>query len=51
MQYIGHRAIQATISSQALHASNFKVQLGLIMPPLVITLSTSSISANVLAKK
>ncbi|KAI9254466.1 hypothetical protein BDA99DRAFT_518480 [Phascolomyces articulosus] len=50
MQYIGHRAIQATISSQALHASNFKVQLGLIMPPLVITLSTSSTSANVLAK-
>ncbi|KAI9491919.1 hypothetical protein BDB00DRAFT_789231 [Zychaea mexicana] len=51
MQHIGHRAIQATISSQALHASNFKVQLSLIMPPLVITLSTTSTSANVLAKK
>ncbi|KAG2220598.1 hypothetical protein INT45_002620 [Circinella minor] len=50
MQHIGHRAIQAAISSQALHASNFKVQLGLIMPPLVTTLSSSSTSANVLAK-
>ncbi|KAI8143040.1 hypothetical protein BJV82DRAFT_613248 [Fennellomyces sp. T-0311] len=50
MQHIGHRAIQAAISSQSLHASNFKVQLSLIMPPLVTTLSTTAAAANALAK-
>jgi hypothetical protein len=41
MQYIGHRAIQANVTSSALQSSNFKKQLGIIFTPLIITLASS----------
>ncbi|KAI8883558.1 hypothetical protein K501DRAFT_323404 [Backusella circina FSU 941] len=43
MRYIGHRAIQAAVSSGALQSSNFKVQLNIIFPPLIITLANTKV--------
>ncbi|KAG0174110.1 plasma membrane localization protein [Apophysomyces sp. BC1021] len=50
MRYIGHRAMYATVTSSALHASNFKIQLGAILPPLITTLEASKKPSNVLAQ-
>ncbi|KAI8099867.1 uncharacterized protein BX664DRAFT_254128, partial [Halteromyces radiatus] len=50
MEYIGHRGLQAAVMSPALQASNFKVQLGIILPPIIVTLAKSKKSASVLAK-
>ncbi|KAI7899457.1 uncharacterized protein BX663DRAFT_520974 [Cokeromyces recurvatus] len=44
MRYIGHRAIQAAVTSSALLASNFKIQLDIIFPSLIMTLASSRIS-------
>ncbi|KAI9469992.1 MAG: hypothetical protein EXX96DRAFT_491301, partial [Benjaminiella poitrasii] len=41
MRYIGHRAVQAAVTSSALSASDFKTQLGFIFPPLIVTLASS----------
>jgi hypothetical protein len=45
MRYIGHRAIQAAITSSALQSSNFKTQLSILFPPLIVTLASSDLSA------
>ncbi|KAF7726779.1 plasma membrane localization protein [Apophysomyces ossiformis] len=50
MRYIGHRAMYATVTSSALHASNFKIQLGTILPPLIATLEAANKPSNVLAQ-
>ncbi|KAG2205250.1 hypothetical protein INT47_009515, partial [Mucor saturninus] len=50
MMYIGQRALQAAVTSVALQASDFKVQLDLILSPLIITLSKSTNPANALAQ-
>ncbi|KAI9364287.1 hypothetical protein BD770DRAFT_407073 [Pilaira anomala] len=50
MMYIGQRALQAAVASVALQASNFKVQLDLILSPLIIALSKSKNPANALAQ-
>jgi hypothetical protein len=42
MRYIGHRAIQAAVTSGALQSSDFKTQLCILFPPLIITLASSS---------
>lgn len=49
--YIGQRALQAAVTSTALQASDFKVQLDLILSPLIITLSKSTNPANALAQR
>ncbi|KAI9315888.1 hypothetical protein BX666DRAFT_2028128 [Dichotomocladium elegans] len=41
MQYIGHRALQAEVTSSALHGSDFITQLDIILPALLETLLTS----------
>lgn len=46
MRYIGHRAIQASVSSGALQSSNFKTQLSILFPPLIITLASSNKAAG-----
>lgn len=51
MMYIGQRALQAAVASVALQASNFKVQLDLILSPLIIALSKSKNPANALAQR
>lgn len=51
MMYIGQRALQAAVTSTALQASDFKVQLDLILSPLIITLSKSTNPANALAQR
>ncbi|CDS14161.1 hypothetical protein LRAMOSA06331 [Lichtheimia ramosa] len=38
MQYIGHRGLQAAVTSSALHASDFSTQLDIILPALLQTL-------------
>jgi hypothetical protein len=48
MQYIGHRAIQANVTSSTLQSSNFKMQLSIIFTPLIITLASSKKAANAL---
>ncbi|ORY95514.1 hypothetical protein BCR43DRAFT_493111 [Syncephalastrum racemosum] len=50
LEHIGHRALYATITSPALHASNFKVQLSIVLPPLITALANSRTPANALAK-
>ncbi|KAI8327241.1 hypothetical protein BD560DRAFT_361587 [Blakeslea trispora] len=50
MRYIGQRALQAAVTSTAFQASNFKVQLDLILSPLIITLSNSKCPADILAQ-
>ncbi|KAI7895709.1 uncharacterized protein EV154DRAFT_412753, partial [Mucor mucedo] len=42
MRYIGHRAIQAAVTSGALQSSDFKTQLNILFPPLIVTLASSS---------
>ncbi|KAG2214014.1 hypothetical protein INT47_001285 [Mucor saturninus] len=42
MRYIGHRAIQAAVTSGALQSSDFKTQLSILFPPLIVTLASSS---------
>ncbi|KAI8065585.1 hypothetical protein BC940DRAFT_303764 [Gongronella butleri] len=49
-EYLGHRALQACVVSPALQASNFKTQLGIIMPPVIMSLAKSDQPANELAK-
>lgn len=46
MQYIGHRAIQAAVTSSALQFSNFKTQLSILFPPLIVTLANSDKSRD-----
>ncbi|KAG0177976.1 plasma membrane localization protein [Apophysomyces sp. BC1021] len=50
MRYIGHRAMQACVTSSALHAFNFKIQLGTILLPLILRLAASKRSVNALAQ-
>ncbi|KAI9487726.1 MAG: hypothetical protein EXX96DRAFT_593710 [Benjaminiella poitrasii] len=50
MRYIGQKALQAAVVSNALQASNFKVQLDLILSPLIYALSNSKNPANALAQ-
>ncbi|KAI8375761.1 hypothetical protein EDC96DRAFT_551519 [Choanephora cucurbitarum] len=50
MRYIGQRALQAAVTSTAFQASNFKVQLDLILTPLIITLSNTKCPADTLAQ-
>ncbi|KAI7908324.1 uncharacterized protein BX663DRAFT_528761 [Cokeromyces recurvatus] len=50
MRYIGQKALQAAVTSNALQASNFKVQLDLILLPLIHALSNSKNPANALAQ-
>ncbi|KAI8367465.1 uncharacterized protein BYT42DRAFT_586339 [Radiomyces spectabilis] len=50
MQYTGHRALQAAVTSSALQASNFKVQLNTILPSLMVTLAASKKMSNLLAQ-
>ncbi|KAI8371233.1 hypothetical protein EDC96DRAFT_86306 [Choanephora cucurbitarum] len=40
MQYTGHRAIQAAITSSALQSSDFETQLNILFPPLIVTLGS-----------
>ncbi|CAO3616173.1 unnamed protein product [Cunninghamella blakesleeana] len=47
---IGHRGLQACVVSPALQASNFKSQLSIIMPPIIMTLAKSGQPANELVK-
>ncbi|KAG2209067.1 hypothetical protein INT46_011465 [Mucor plumbeus] len=49
-RYIGQRALQAAVTSSALQASDFKVQLDLILSPLINALSNSKNPANALAQ-
>jgi hypothetical protein len=51
MRYNGQRALQAAVISSALQASDFKVQLDLILSPLINTLSKSKNPANALAQR
>lgn len=51
MRYIGHRAIQAAVTSSALQASDFKTQVGILFPPLIITLASSKRPSNALQSK
>jgi hypothetical protein len=42
MRYIGHRAVQAAVTSGALQSSsNFKTQSRILFPPLIITLASA----------
>ncbi|KAI7868263.1 hypothetical protein BDF14DRAFT_1794620 [Spinellus fusiger] len=41
MQYIGFRSLQAHVTSRALYASDFQLQLNTIVPPHIARLSTS----------
>ncbi|KAI8340545.1 hypothetical protein BC941DRAFT_417525 [Chlamydoabsidia padenii] len=50
MEYIGHRALQASVTSPALQASNYKIQLGIIMPPTIVALAKSKQPVNEIAK-
>jgi hypothetical protein len=50
-RYIGQRALQAAVTSSALQASDFKVQLDLILSPLINALSNSKNPANALAQR
>ncbi|CAO3619518.1 unnamed protein product [Cunninghamella echinulata] len=50
MVNIGHRGIQACVVSPALQASNFKSQLVILMPPIIMTLAKSGQPANELVK-
>ncbi|KAI9263714.1 hypothetical protein BY458DRAFT_548095 [Sporodiniella umbellata] len=50
MRYSGHRTLQAAVGSSALQASNFKVQLKLILEPLIVTLSEAKNPADALAQ-
>ncbi|KAK4521549.1 TOM (translocase of outer membrane) complex component [Mucor velutinosus] len=49
-RYIGQRALQAAVTSAALQASDYKVQLDLILSPLINALSNSKNPANALAQ-
>lgn len=51
MVNIGHRGLQACVVSPALQASNFKSQLAIIMPPIIMTLAKSGQPANELIKR
>ncbi|KAI8987764.1 hypothetical protein BDF20DRAFT_852105 [Mycotypha africana] len=46
MRYIGHRALQAAVTSNGLQASNFKSQLSILLPPLMNTLASTRHSVN-----
>ncbi|ORZ22475.1 hypothetical protein BCR42DRAFT_406264 [Absidia repens] len=50
MEYIGHRGLQACVVSPALQASNYKTQLGIVMPPIIVTLAKSKQPVNDLVK-
>ncbi|ORX50155.1 hypothetical protein DM01DRAFT_1384885 [Hesseltinella vesiculosa] len=50
MIYTGHRGLQACAISPALHASNFKSQLAIIMPPVIMSLASAKEPVNELAK-
>lgn len=41
MRYIGHRALQAQVTSTSMHASDYKVQFEIILPAIFETLITS----------
>ncbi|EPB87379.1 hypothetical protein HMPREF1544_05805 [Mucor circinelloides 1006PhL] len=40
MIYVGHRAVQAAVTSGAIQSSNFKMQLSILFPPLIITIAS-----------
>ncbi|KAI8637358.1 hypothetical protein BD408DRAFT_57900 [Parasitella parasitica] len=46
MSYIGHRAVQAAVTSGALQSSNFKMQLSILLPPLIITMASKPAKAE-----
>lgn len=46
MSYIGHRAVQAAVTSGAIQSSNFKMQLSILFPPLIITIASKPTSAT-----
>ncbi|KAL9544314.1 hypothetical protein MBANPS3_007690 [Mucor bainieri] len=46
MSYIGHRAVQAAVTSGALQSSNFKTQLSILFPPLIITIASKPTSTT-----
>ncbi|ORY90398.1 hypothetical protein BCR43DRAFT_111484 [Syncephalastrum racemosum] len=50
MRYIGHRGMQAAATSSALHASDFKTQVDIILPALLTSLLRSQDLAFSLAK-
>ncbi|KAI8088994.1 uncharacterized protein BX664DRAFT_125194 [Halteromyces radiatus] len=50
MKYCGHRAIAAIVNSSAIHSSDTVVLFGIIIPPLLATLDTSSSFALELSK-
>lgn len=51
MRYTGQRALQAAVTSNALQTSDFKVQLDIILLPLIETLSQSKSAADALAER
>ncbi|KAI8145128.1 hypothetical protein BJV82DRAFT_605036 [Fennellomyces sp. T-0311] len=50
MQYIGHRAMQAAVTSNAFHGPNFKSQLDIVLPALLKSLITSGTANRRLEK-
>ncbi|KAI8885042.1 hypothetical protein K501DRAFT_271108 [Backusella circina FSU 941] len=48
VRYIGHRAVQAAVTSGALQSSDFKVQSSILFPPLISTLAASDQSIDML---
>ncbi|KAI9494895.1 hypothetical protein BDB00DRAFT_870889 [Zychaea mexicana] len=50
MQYIGHRAMQAAVTSNAFHGPDFKAQLDIVLPALLKSLITSGNADNRLEK-
>ncbi|KAI8997057.1 hypothetical protein BDB01DRAFT_769677 [Pilobolus umbonatus] len=50
LRYIGQRALQAAVNSNALQSSNYDAQLNRILSPLMATLSLSKNSAKALAQ-
>lgn len=50
MQYIGHRGLQAAVTSSAVHASDFSTQLDIILPALLQTLIVSGEAGSRLEK-
>ncbi|KAG2221916.1 hypothetical protein INT45_013252, partial [Circinella minor] len=50
MQYIGHRAMQAAVTSNAFHGPDFKAQLDIVVPALLKSLIASGGAENRLEK-
>ncbi|KAI9248586.1 hypothetical protein BDA99DRAFT_525079 [Phascolomyces articulosus] len=50
MQYVGHRAMQAAVTSNAFHGPDFKAQLDMVVPALLKSLIISGGAENRLEK-